>query len=225
MNSPDPRTGEWNLLEKTLPNVPRETVERLLRYADLALAWNRKINLTGAKSLQEFIEDHILDCAAAWAVIDPKSNFVDVGTGAGLPGVVWALLGPASSFVLLDSLLKRIAFLQRIRGELHLDNVQVLTGRFEDITIQALPPSTQVCDLVSRGTAAPSELLQLARSSTLPWRRWYVFSNEKIHSQYLTQAPPLGVEVKKISYTKFSRQAEAGRPGILTLLQRDEAKK
>lgn len=220
MNSPAPRTGEWNLLEKALPNVPRETAERLLRYVDLILTWNRKVNLTGAKSPQEFIEDHILDCAAAWGALDPKSNFVDVGTGAGLPGVVWALLAPTRSFLLLDSLLKRIAFLQRIRSELRLDNVQVIAGRFEDIKAQALPLSTQVWDLVSRGTAAPAELLQLARSSALPWRRWYIFSNENIHSQYLTQAPLIGVEVKKISYTKFSRQAEVGRPGILTLLQR-----
>jgi len=220
MNSPGPPSGEWNLLEKPLPNVPRETYTALLRYTDLVLAWNSKINLTGAKSRQEFIEEHILDCLAAWEVLPEKNSFLDVGTGAGLPGVVWALLAPTTPAVLLDASSKRTAFLQRLRSELELKNTCVLAKRFEGLSEKDLPASVRTWDLVSRGTATPRDLLQLAHRSLIPWRRWCVFSNEKIHAEYLTQAPPLGVEVGKITYRRFSRQDEAGRPGILTLLHK-----
>ncbi|MCC6274169.1 MAG: 16S rRNA (guanine(527)-N(7))-methyltransferase RsmG [Deltaproteobacteria bacterium] len=220
MNSPGPSSGEWNLLEKLLPNVPRGTREAILRYIDLVFAWNTKVNLTGAKSRQVFIEEHLLDSLAAWQVLSEKTAFIDVGTGAGLPGVVWALLDPSILMVLLDASLKRTAFLQRLRSELELKNTQVLARRFEDLSDEDLPASVPTWDLVSRGTATPRDLLQLAHRSQIPWRRWYVFSNEKIHAEYLTQAPPLGVEVLKISYRRFLRQDEAGRPGILTLLQR-----
>lgn len=222
MNSPDPPSGEWNLLEKFLPNVPRGTCTALLRYADLVLTWNSKINLTGAKSRQEFIEEQILDCVAAWQVLSEKAAFLDVGTGAGLPGVVWALLSPSVPAVLLDASLKRTAFLQRLRAELELKNTQVLAKRFEDLNDKELPDSVSTWDLVSRGTAPPRDLLQLAIRSKISWRHWYVFSNEKIHAEYLTQAPPLGVEVEKITYRRFSRQEAAGRPGILTLLHKTE---
>ncbi len=222
MNSPDPSSGERNLLEKLLPNVPRETCEAILRYADHVLAWNSKVNLTGAKSRQEFFEEHILDCVAAWQALPDKAAFLDVGTGAGLPGVVWALLNPSFPVVLLDASLKRTAFLQRLRSELALKNTQVLAKRFEDLRDKDLRASIPAWYLVSRGTATPRDLLRLARRGQIPWRHWYVFSNEKIHAEYLTQAPPLGVEVGKITYRRFSRQDEAGRPGILTLLQKTE---
>jgi 16S rRNA (guanine527-N7)-methyltransferase len=220
MNSPGPSSGEWNLLEKALPNVSRGTCEGLLRYADLVLAWNSKINLTGAKSRQEFIQEHILDCLAAKQAIFDETPCIDVGTGAGLPGVVWAIGSPSTPIVLLDSSLKRTAFIQRVRAELNLENTHILAKRFEGLRGSDLPPSIRSWDLVSRGTAAPGDLLQLARRSPIPWRRWYVFSNEKTHAEYLTQAPPLGVEVEKIFYSRFSSRDEAGRPGILTLLQK-----
>lgn len=222
MNSPGQSSGEWNLLEKLLPNVPRGTREDLLRYTDLVLAWNSKINLTGAKSRQEFAEEHILDCVAASQALSEKFSFLDVGSGAGLPGVVWALLNPSSPAVLLDASLKRTAFLQRLRSELDLKNTHVVAKRFEELSEKDLPAVARTWDLVSRGTATPRDLLRLARRGQIPWRLWYVFSNEKIHAEYLTQAPPLGVEVGKITYRRFSRQDEAGRPGILTLLRKTE---
>ncbi len=223
MNSPGPASGERTLLEKLLPNVPRGTREGLVRYVDLVFAWNSKINLTGAKSRQEFIEEHIADCASAWQALPAgDASYIDVGAGAGLPGIVWAFLSPATIFVLLDASLKRIAFLQRLRSELYLKNTCIIAKRFEEMEAKELPSSISTWDLVSRGTAAPRDLLQWAHRSQLPWRRWYVFSNEKIHAEYLTTAPPLGVKVGKISYKRFSKLDEAGRPGILTLLQKTE---
>lgn len=220
MKSPDPLSGERNPLEKLLPNVPRGTSEALLRYIDLVFAWNLKVNLTGAKSRQTFIEEHIFDCVAAWQALSEKTALIDVGTGAGLPGVVWALLDSSIPMVLLDASLKRTAFLQRLRSELELKNTQILAKRFEDLSEEDLLFSVPTWDLVSRGTATPRDLLQLAGRCRFSWRGWYIFSNEKIHAEYLTQAPPLGVKVEKIFYQRFSRQGEVGRPGILTLLRK-----
>ncbi len=222
MNSPGPASGERILLEKHLPNVPRGTREGLMRYTDLVFDWNSKINLTGAKSRQEFIEEHIADCASAWQALPGAASYMDVGTGAGLPGIVWALLSPTTTFVLLDASLKRVAFLQRLRLELQLKNTCIVAKRFEAVEAKELPSSIFTWDLVSRGTAAPRDLLRWAHRSQLPWGRWYVFSNEKIQAEYLTEAPPLGVKVGKISYKRFSKLDEAGRPGILTLLQKTE---
>ena len=206
--------GAETLLEKALPNVPRETIQLLLRYASLTMTWNPSINLTGAKDLSTFVESQILDCANAFQALSVENAFVDLGSGAGLPGIVWAILAPDREIVLVEVLKKRTAFLNRVVAELDLRRVRVLNQPYLELETKILP---QKFDLVSRGTWPPQELLFLAESSWLPWSHWWVFSGEKLHQDYLKLSPSYKINAESLNYLKKN-----GEKGVLTRLDRRE---
>lgn len=205
-------TGASILLEKELPNVPRGTREAFLRYANLTMTWNPSINLTGAKDPITFIENHILDCAQAFLMIPKAEGYLDLGTGAGLPGLVWALLDRERNFILVEVLKKRAAFLQRTVAELNLENVSVLNQSFLELDPKILPPNFEV---VSRGTWPPQELLSLADQTLLSWKTWWVFSSEKLQQEYLKFSPGYKIRAQSLKYPK-----NKGQEGLLTRLDR-----
>jgi 16S rRNA (guanine527-N7)-methyltransferase len=98
----------------------------LARYASLVLAWGARINLTGARSAERLTDEHLADALALLGHLPPEPfRFVDVGSGAGLPGLVLALLQPRASGVLLEPVRKKHAFLAHAVRELG------LAGRIE----------------------------------------------------------------------------------------------
>lgn len=111
--------------------------ESLQIYYDEMIQWNKKINLTAITEFEEVIYKHFVD--SALVLHDPifkKRDIVtvmDLGTGAGFPGIVLAILCPDYSFVLVDSLKKRIEFLHIIIDRLKLKNVELYHGRAEDL--------------------------------------------------------------------------------------------
>ena len=113
--------------------------EMLKSYFDLLISWNEKINLTSITSYDEVLVKHFLDSALILSSsvsdlnLSSDSRVLDVGTGAGFPGMVLAILKPDWEFVLLDSLGKRVEFLNVIIEKLSLDNVVAIHGRAEDI--------------------------------------------------------------------------------------------
>ena len=205
-------TGAKTLLEKYLPNVPRGTWDQLLRYIDLTMTWNPSINLTGAKDPNAFFHEQILDCVAAYQVLPKIQGYMDLGTGAGLPGLVWAILDPKRRFILVEILKKRAAFLQRAKGELEIKNVVILQKSFEKLSAEHLPKDFE---LVSRGTWPPQSLLRLAASTPLPWKTWWVFSNENLHRQYLKFSPTYTIRAESLEYPRSE-----GEMGLLTRLDR-----
>jgi 16S rRNA (guanine527-N7)-methyltransferase len=112
-------------------DVPPELAERLAAYLALLDRWNAAYNLTAVRDPREMIPRHVFDSLAvdAW-VRGPR--ILDVGTGAGLPGIPLALLRPADRFTLLDSAGKRTRFLRHVVARLALDNVEVVQSRVED---------------------------------------------------------------------------------------------
>ena len=116
------------------------------RYYDLLIDWNGRMNLTSITDYEEVIEKHFLDSALLLSPVftDPGFDFsevlsrddlrlMDVGTGAGFPGLVLAILRPTWQITLLDSLNKRIDFLNAVISELGLKNVQAIHGRAEEL--------------------------------------------------------------------------------------------
>ncbi len=107
--------------------------EALARYGELLLARNREVNLTAITQPGEVATLHMLDCAALCVGFGQAGpRVVDVGTGAGFPGLVLAILRPDWSVTLLDPLEKRLDFLAQVAGELGLTNVTLLHSRGED---------------------------------------------------------------------------------------------
>ena len=104
----------------------------LIQYAHGILKWNKVYQLTAAKNLNDVLL-HIVDCAAVFPFLNDSQKVLDVGSGAGLPGTVLAILKPQSQFFLIDSIQKKTAFLNEAKRFLQLKNVDVLNDRVEKI--------------------------------------------------------------------------------------------
>lgn len=119
-----------------LGHFPKSTdvkIDLLLDYLQLLIKWNKAYNLTAIRNPDEMISKHILDSLS----IAPHINgqyFLDVGTGAGLPGVILAILYPQREFDLLDSNGKKTRFLFQVKTELKLDNISIFQCRVENHT-------------------------------------------------------------------------------------------
>lgn len=108
--------------------------EGFIKYMRLLQEWNEKINLTAITEDEEIIKKHFIDCIKAFKSEEIKNakTIIDVGTGAGFPGLPIAIMNPDCEVTLLDSLNKRINFLNLIVKELNLKNVKTIHARAED---------------------------------------------------------------------------------------------
>ena len=104
---------------------------RLAHYLQLLDKWNQVFNLTAVRKIADMVPLHLLDSLAISPYLH-GSRIIDVGTGAGLPGIPLALTQPEKTFVLLDSNGKKTRFLTQIKAELALPNVTVAQARVED---------------------------------------------------------------------------------------------
>jgi len=111
-----------------------DAIEKFRRYMELILEWNEKVNLTSITNREEFVIKHYIDSIAICGFPQMKEaqNVIDVGTGAGFPGIPLAILQPDKTFLLLDSLNKRIRIIEEIAREIGLRNVSLLHGRAEE---------------------------------------------------------------------------------------------
>lgn len=134
------------------------TNEALLAYGRLLLEWNQRINLTGAKSLADLIEDHFSDAFAVAPQLAGTPRGVDVGSGAGLPAIPAAILSPGASLLLVEPIRKKVSFLRTAIRALGLGpRLAVVPRRLED----AGPPiAASPFDVaMSRATFEPSAWL------------------------------------------------------------------
>src|SRR3990167_2203292 len=106
-------------------------VSSLERYLDLLEKWNKTYNLTAIRDREEMVCRHILDSLAILPWIK-GTRIIDVGTGAGLPGIPLSLANPNLQVVLLDSNGKKTRFLQEVKRVLRLNNVLIINSRVED---------------------------------------------------------------------------------------------
>ena len=109
-------------------------IELFLAYIYLLIKWNKAYNLTAIRDPFAMITHHIMDSLAVLPFIRGNS-LVDVGSGAGLPGIPFAITQPDLHIVLLDSNQKKAAFLREIKRQLHLNNVMIYAQRAEDFHI------------------------------------------------------------------------------------------
>ena len=109
-------------------------MSQLNRYYELLIEWNEKINLTTITEYEEVLTKHFLDSLSISGVLKNKENIkmIDVGTGAGFPGIPIKIVYPKISLTLLDSLKKRILFLDEVIAELNLTEIETIHGRAED---------------------------------------------------------------------------------------------
>ena len=140
-------------------SLPTEGIPALLRYWELLAEKNKVMNLTAITDPAEAARLHFLDSAALLALADLRGKtVVDVGTGAGFPGLPLKILEPSIQLTLLDAQRKRVDFLREVCGELGLEDVDCVHGRAEEFAQQ----HRETFDLaVSRAVAALPVLAEL----------------------------------------------------------------
>jgi 16S rRNA (guanine527-N7)-methyltransferase len=121
-----------------LPMTPQQA-SRLLDFVELLMHWNRTYNLTAIRGLQHMLTHHVVDCLAAVAPLrrelEGRSSprILDVGSGGGLPGVVFAVMDPTLRVTCVDSVGKKAAFVQQASTSLGLDNLVARHARVESL--------------------------------------------------------------------------------------------
>ena len=148
-------------------------VERFARYRALLLDWNSRINLTAITDPEEVVTRHFLDsltCAPLLPSITPSRTtprLVDVGTGAGFPGLPLAIALPSWDVTLLEATGKKVRFLETVIADLGLTNAHALAGRAEELAHR--PELRSRCDAVTaRAVAALPTLLEYSAPFARP---------------------------------------------------------
>ena len=139
-----------------------EQIAKFERYYDLIIEWNQKINLTAITEYRDVMIKHFLDSVSIIKAVDMSnvSSLIDVGTGAGFPGIPIKIMFPDIKITLLDSLKKRLNVLDLIIDEINLHDINTVHGRAEDIA--RLPEHREKYDIcVSRAVANLSTLSEL----------------------------------------------------------------
>ena len=124
---------EWTKkYPETANKIAEEQMKKYFFYMELLLEWNQKMNLTAITDPKEIILKHFVDSMTISPYIKQEKKVIDVGTGAGFPGIPLAIICPNTSFTLIDALNKRISFLKEVVTKLQLSNVVVEHARAED---------------------------------------------------------------------------------------------
>ena len=129
-------------------------VQQFITYYEILVEWNSFMNLTGITEYEEVVQKHFADSLALCKAIDVSraNHMIDIGTGAGFPGIPLKIAYPHLQVTLLDSLQKRIKFLNEVVSQLGLENVETIHGRAEDFAKPSMKrESYDIC--VSRAVA------------------------------------------------------------------------
>jgi 16S rRNA (guanine527-N7)-methyltransferase len=128
-------------------NLTTSVQTQLLTYLELLTQWNRVYNLTAVREITQMIPKHLLDSLAVLPYLTGPS-ILDVGTGAGIPGLILAMAQPNWQYTLLDSNTKKIRFIQQAIIELQINNVQTISTRLERFS-----PTIEFNTIISRAYA------------------------------------------------------------------------
>ncbi len=121
-----------------------DQIGALIKYLDLVCENNKKINLVGTKDKKQILIRHILDSLSILRFKDyfdqknKSARILDIGTGAGFPGIIIAIFLKENTVYLLDKSLKKINFLRAVAEELKIKNIEVIRGRAEELSMQTL---------------------------------------------------------------------------------------
>lgn len=153
-------------------------VKRFARYLELLLLWNRKINLTAIDDPAGVVDRHFLDSLALVPFVSQARTLVDVGSGAGFPGAVLAIALPGLQVTCVESIRKKVAFIQTVRGELAPLMTPMCLRAEEMVTA-----GKQFDAAVSRATFDPAEWV--ARGAPLVARGGHLVAMQTLDSQEL----------------------------------------
>lgn len=171
-------------LEKINITLSNKQVEQFLKYYELLVEWNSFMNLTAITDFDEVCKKHFVDSVSLIKAMDltKEMSVIDIGTGAGFPGIPLKIVFPNLKITLLDSLNKRIKFLDTVIEELALANINTLHGRAEDFAKPGkLRETYDLC--VSRAVANLSTLSEYCLPYVKVGGFFISYKSEKIEEE------------------------------------------
>lgn len=164
--------------------VSPQQQEQLLAYLALLIKWNKAYNLTAVRNPDEMVSRHLLDSLSVVPhVRDAGDNWLDVGSGGGMPGIPLAILFPERQFTLLDSNGKKTRFLTQVKLELKLANLQVIHSR-----VEAFTPEQPFSGIVSRAFSSLEDFSNWTRHLGDEQTQWLAMKG--VHPDDELQALP-----------------------------------
>ena len=152
-------------------------IQQLLCYLSLILKWNRIYNLSAIRDPIESVKKHLLDSLSIIHFVQP-GLLLDVGSGAGLPGIVIAIMKPETEVFVLDSVGKKCRFMQAVKSELTLENLIVVNSR-----VESFKSKKSFSQITSRAFAEASKTIQLTKHLLEENGRYLLMKGSNIHEE------------------------------------------
>jgi len=163
-------------------DLPNDFFQKVQRYKEHLFQWNKIHNLTGAKN-EQTLNQFIYDAVFPVSFLPKVDSLMDIGTGAGFPGMILAFALPQTKITLVEPLTKRASFLQFIKADLGLENVKVIKKRVEGM-------EPQVFDLItSRAVTDTKMLLNLSQNFRDVHSKLLFYKGEKVFDEIDTDIP------------------------------------
>lgn len=188
-----------SLLSQAQISLDTKQQQLLIDYLQLLDKWNKAYNLTAVRQMDQMLIRHIMDSLVVMPYLQDQ-RLIDVGTGAGLPGIPLAIALTNHQFFLLDSLGKRIRFLKQVKHQLALTNIEIIQSRVEDYQITPL-----FTGVISRAFASLTEMINWCDHLLAPQGHFYALKGE-IPTQELAQLPE-HLQLKQIVHLQVPQLA------------------
>jgi len=154
-----------------------QVIDQLMTYLDLVEKWNRVYNLTAIREREEMIKLHFLDSLSILKHVQVK-NILDVGSGAGFPGIVLAITKSELKVTVMDSVNKKTTFMQQVKSELSLTNLDVVNSRVEDYQ-----PTTLFEAVTSRAFSNLKNMMSLTQHTLQKEGVWLAMKSKDVKQE------------------------------------------
>ena len=162
-------------------NDSNNIISKLLIYKDILLKWNKAFNLTALRDEKTVVINHLLDSLSVAHLIQ-ENDILDVGSGAGLPGIVLALYDPKKQITLVDKVGKKAAFMRQVCIELDIKNVDVIHCRVED-----MDHNKKFDAIVARAFSEMDLLINLTKNIIKKNGYWYGMKSKKFMDEIIVK--------------------------------------
>jgi len=162
-------------------NDSNDIISKLLIYKDILLKWNKAFNLTALRDEKTVVINHLLDSLSVAHLIQ-ENEILDVGSGAGLPGIVLALYDPKKQITLVDKVGKKAVFMRQVCIELDIKNVDVIHCRVED-----MDHNKKFDAIVARAFSEMHLLVDLTKNIIKKNGYWYGMKSKKLMDEIIVK--------------------------------------
>ena len=160
---------DFDLVLENISNnikIDENQKEKLIEYASLVIDYNKNVNITGAKTEEDFFNDHIADCLLALDIFADYDNIIDIGSGSGLPSIPLAIVFNDKKFTLCESKNKKAEFLRLAKDKLELNNIEVkcinayeIKEKYDTITSRAFSDIATLLKIFNKLKTKKSKLV------------------------------------------------------------------